>query len=92
VLAAVVALVASGCIKDVAVRADVTFGLHIQGNTELERTLTVLHADATTNHGLSWSVIEPVQGQWDFTFADTAYAFAVEHGLRQTGMSFAWDQ
>lgn len=89
---AAVALLATACLDDLAAQEDVTFGMHIQGNTALERALVLEHADATTNHGLSWSVLQPTPDTWDFHFADATYDWAEANGLRQEGSSFAWDQ
>ena len=91
-LLVVVALVAGACLDDLAARAGLTFGLFIQGGTELERSLVLEHADATTNHGLSWSVIQPAPDQWNFGPADATYDWAVANDLHQTGFHFAWDQ
>ncbi len=93
-VAAVVAcsLLTTACLDDLAVEADVTFGLFVQGGTNLERELVLEHADATTNHGLSWSVIEPVRGEWNFRQADATYEWAEANDLHQTGFHFAWDQ
>ena len=44
------------------------------------------------NHELSWAGIEPERGVWDFTKADDNYRFALDHGLYQIAMHFAWDQ
>ncbi len=88
----VLSLLATSCLDEVATNAGVTFGFHIQGGTELERTLVLEHGDATTNHALSWSVIQPGPDRWDFGPADATYAWAEDHGLHQTGFHFAWDQ
>lgn len=89
---AVVASLTGACLDELATRADLTFGLFVQGGTELERSLVIEHADATTNHGLSWSVIQPAPGVWDFRPADATYRWAESHGLVQTGFHFVWDQ
>lgn len=84
--------VAAACLDELAVESGLTFGLFVQGGTELERSLVIEHADATTNHGLSWSVIQPGPDEWNFGPADVTDAWAEANGLHQTGFHFAWDQ
>ena len=91
-LVAVITLTTTACLDELALWRGLTFGIFIQGNTALERELVLEHADATTNHGLSWSVIQPARDQWNFGPADATYAFAEANGLYQTGFHFAWDQ
>ncbi|MGI9603480.1 MAG: endo-1,4-beta-xylanase [Acidimicrobiales bacterium] len=86
------ALLATACLDDLAARRGITFGLFIQGGTELERSLALEHGDATTNHGFSWSVIQPAPDQWNFGPADATYQWAEANDLHQTGFHFAWDQ
>ena len=91
-LMVLLALVSTACVDEVAAARGLTFGLFVQGNSELERGLVLEHADATTNHGLSWSVIQPAPGEWNFGPADATYDWAEANGLHQTGFHFAWDQ
>lgn len=88
----VTALLAGACLDELSARVGITFGLFVQGNTDLERSLVLEHADATTNHGLSWSVIQPEPDAWNFGPADATYDWAEANGLHQTGFHFAWDQ
>lgn len=89
---AATALLATGCLDDLAARRGITFGLFVQGGTALERSLVLEHADATTNHGFSWNVIQPTADTWNFGPADATYQWAESNGLHQTGFHFAWDQ
>jgi len=88
----IVAVAASACLDDLAARRGLVFGLFVQGGTELERQLALEHADATTNHGFSWSVIQPTPDTWNFGPADATYQWAEANDLHQTGFHFAWDQ
>jgi endo-1,4-beta-xylanase len=92
VMLAAIALLGTACLDELAAESGLTFGLFVQGGTELERSLVIEHADATTNHGLSWSVIQPGPDEWNFGPADATYSWAEANGLHQTGFHFAWDQ
>jgi len=54
--------------------------------------IVLAEANAYTNHGFSWNVMQPEPEVWNFEAADPGYAFAQQHGLHQTGLHFAWDQ
>ena len=86
------AVAAAGCLADLGERSDLVIGFHIQGGTETERELALEHGAATTNHGISWNVLEPSPNDYDFRFADAAAQWAGEHDLHVTAMHFAWDQ
>lgn len=48
--------------------------------------------DSVINHGISWNVVEPTRGTYDWTQPDAVADYARTHGLRQIGMHLFWDQ
>ena len=50
------------------------------------------HADATTNHGLSWSVMQPARDTWDFGPPTPPTPGPRPTGSTRRGRRFAWDQ
>jgi len=61
------------------------------GSPQRER-IVLAEANAYTNHGFSWNVLQPEPDVWNFAAVDPGYAFALDHGLHQTGLHFAWSQ
>lgn len=70
----------------------VRFGLATSNGSATHKATLLEEANVSVNHEFSWSGIEPDRGVWDFTKADDNYNFAVDHGLYQIAMHFAWDQ
>lgn len=89
---AVGALIVSGCLADLGEKSNLVIGFHVQGGTAVERDLVLEHGAATTNHGISWNVLEPAPEQYNFQFADATTAWADDNDLQVTAMHFAWDQ
>ena len=72
--------------------AGVRVGLASSNGSSAHKATLLAEANVVVNHELSWAGIEPERGVWDFTKADDNYRFALDHGLYQIAMHFAWDQ
>jgi len=87
-----VVLLLAGCTLRVAARsAHVRFGLFPQDFGPESQAIIARESNMIVNHHLSWNVIEPARGQWNFAPADAVDEFARRHGLREFGFHFAWD-
>jgi endo-1,4-beta-xylanase len=72
-------------------RSRVEVGLFPQDFGPESRAVIARESGMIVNHHLSWNVIEPARGVWNFGPADEVHAFALQHRLREFGFHFAWD-
>ena len=79
-------------LKDAAEAAGLRVGTVLELGAPDEEALVAREFNAVTIHGISWGVIEPERGLWDFDQADREFAFARDHDLRVTAMHFLWNQ
>ncbi|MCA9772029.1 MAG: endo-1,4-beta-xylanase [Myxococcales bacterium] len=79
-------------LKDAADAAGLRVGTVLELGAPDEEALVAREFNAVTIHGISWGVIEPERGLWDFDQADREFAFARDHDLRVTAMHFLWNQ
>jgi GH35 family endo-1,4-beta-xylanase len=78
-------------LEDAARRAKVEVGLFPQDFGAQSQEVIARESTMIVNHHLSWNVIEPARGQWNFAPADAIHEFAQQHRLREFGFHFAWD-
>jgi len=56
------------------------------------QTLAAEFNYVTPENAMKWEVVEPQQGQWDFSDGDALVAFAKSHGMRVKGHNLVWHQ
>ncbi len=78
-------------LREAAAAVGISFGLTWPGSPA-EEAVFLAEADHHINHAFSWGTIQPTPDTWNFGPADASYQFALDHGLDQTGLHFAWDQ
>lgn len=83
---------ASCTLAEAAAPHGIRIGLFDGLSSPERRAIVLEQANAHTNHGFSWNVMQPAPDVWNFAAADPGYAFAVENGFHQTGLHFAWSQ
>ena len=78
-------------LQSAARRSQVRVGLFPQDFGAASQQVIAREANMIVNHQLSWNVIEPARGEWNFAPADAVHEFARLHNLQEFGFHFAWD-
>ncbi len=72
--------------------AGVRVGLAGFSSTGDRQRVQLAESNIVENHELSWRVMQPAPGEFQFEGADQRYEFAQQHGLHSSGFHFAWEQ
>lgn len=95
--ASILCLALAGCADDpptlgeLAARSGIHVGTgFVEGSTEPRFRTVAAHELTSATIPLYWATTEPTAGQYDFSGADDAIAFAESHGMRMRGHPLVW--